>query len=163
MTDLQVSVDGQEFQDAKRRLKVHPGASLDYRAILTPYDGSEDVAADLHLEVPDRFRRTVYVEIRGGIDNYYGYDYYCFSEFGSCGETGNKVGSVEDLIQALQEKPKNNELIATVRVGRKIVSEDSAEFDQVVSGRHFTYLIPKGKGSADEACAGSGKQSFKEC
>ncbi|MGH2754945.1 MAG: SpoIVB peptidase S55 domain-containing protein [Actinomycetota bacterium] len=161
MTEVLVSVNGGEYKEAKRRLKVTPGSLLDYQITLTPYDGGEDRIVDLQLQVPNRTRRSPYVDIRGGMDNYYSYDYYCFSEFGDCGETGGKVDSVEELVQALQEKPKNNELIASLRVGRRILSQDSETFDQVVSGRKFTYLQVK---NGPKACEGdSGSAPKKKC
>jgi hypothetical protein len=161
MTDLLVSVDGGEYEEAKRRLRVRPGSSLDFQAVLSPYDGSADQTVDLHLDVPNRLRREAYVDIRGGVNNYYDYDYYCFSEFGDCGSTGNKVDSVEELIGVLQDKPMNNELIASLRLGRKIVSEDSETLDQVVNGRHFISLRSGGGGSGGGCVDPEG--SSKKC
>jgi hypothetical protein len=55
----------------------------------------------------------------------------------------------------------NNELIASLRLGRKIVSEDSETLDQVVNGRHFISLRSGGGGSGGGCVDPEG--SSKKC
>jgi hypothetical protein len=65
--------------------------------------------------------------------------------------TGKKVKSFDDLLAFLNDRPKNNELIAKLRMGNgKVKSEATETLDQVVFGDAFVRVRIPG------ACCGGG-------
>ena len=137
-----VSKNGGSFEDV-RRLRVRPGTRLDLKVKLQPYDREVKKIVEMSLRVPRDARRSGEIEISGGSS---GDSYYCFFE-GGCG--GKKAESLEDVIYALENSPKNNELRARMRLGRKTVDSESAVLDEVVGGRDRIVLRMRGDRDRD--------------
>lgn len=150
ITDVHVSKNGNGYVD-KRRIKAAPGAKVFLRVILTPHGEGKDRNVDLSVRVPSGARTGGYVEIRGGglsaIDSE-----ICFFDPTACvQETGKKIKSFEDLLAFLETRPKNNELIAKLRMGfGKVKSEAAETLDQVVFGEALVRVRIPG------ACCGGG-------
>ena len=152
ITDVHVSKDGVRYKD-KRRVKAQPGSQVFLRVLLSPHGEGDDKVVDLTVEVPARAKTDGYVEIRGGALS--GVDAeICFYDPAACvSETGKKIKSFEDLLAFLGSRPKNNELIAKLRMGSgKVKSEAAETLDQVVFGEALVRVrIPGG-------CCGGGKR-----
>jgi hypothetical protein len=134
ITDVHVSKDGVQYKD-KRRIKAQPGSEVFLRILLSPHGEGDDKVVDLTVQVPARARTDGYVEIRGGALS--GVDAeVCFYDPAACvSETGKKIKSFDDLLTFLGSRPKNNELIAKLRMGGgKVKSEAAETLDQVVFG-----------------------------
>jgi hypothetical protein len=101
--------------------------------------------------VPTNAKTDAFIEIRGG--GLSGADAeVCFYDPAACVEaTGKKVKSFDDLLALLQNRPKNNDLIAKLRMGNgKVKSEAMETLDQVVFGEAFVQVRIPG------ACCSSG-------
>ena len=126
-----VAKNGGPFKD-RREVRVRPGAVLDLRIKLLPYDSAVKKIVNMSLKVPKSARRSGYIQISGG----FGEDFfYCLYE-DECGDSG-KVDSFDELLSMLENSPKNNELRARMRLGRKNVDSASKVLDQVVGGYDF--------------------------
>jgi hypothetical protein len=151
MSNLLVSKDGARYVDV-RRLRVRPGKRLYLRAVLTPYDGSANRRVDLTIRVPEDARTDGVVEVGGPS---YRDQYICLYRPRRCTDRfGNKIESFADLVAALEGRPTNNELLARLRMGRRlrVKAEDSELLDQVVVGLKRLYLNLPG-----DCCAGEEK------
>ena len=137
-----VSKNGGDFEDV-RRLRVRPGTRLDLKIKLQPYDREAKKIVEMSLKVPRDARRSGYIEISGGSG---GDSFYCFFE-GGCG--GDQADGLEDIIRALENSPKNNELRARMRLGRRNVDSESAVLDHVVGGRDLIRLRMRGDRDRD--------------
>jgi len=156
--DVLVSKNGGEHKDV-RRVRVRQGHTIGLRITLKPYDRSGDEVVDVQVVVPQTMKRDGVVEIKGGQASYYEEEYYCFSEY-DCGQgSGNKIESFEDLLESLQTKPLNNELLVHLRGGRKIKADASQALDQVVSGFHVIQVRLMGNrgGGSGAVAEGGGK------
>jgi hypothetical protein len=135
LTDVLVSKDGTTFED-KRRVRAQPGQTIYLRALLSPREGGEDKTVDLSIVLPERMRNEGLIEIASGSFSQSGE--ICLYEPQFCvDEQGNKIESLDDLLMSLQNRPKNNELLAKLRSGRRgrVKASDSELLDQVVVGR----------------------------
>jgi hypothetical protein len=75
-----------------------------------------------------------------------GGNFFCFEEFGSCSSpTGGKIESFDDLVDALEDAPKGNELTARL-MGRRgrLLQQKTVALDGVVNGFRFLSLQVKG-------------------
>jgi hypothetical protein len=135
LTDVLVSKDGTTYED-KRRVRAQPGQTIYLRAVLTPRESTEEQTVDLSLVLPERMRNEGLIEIAGG--RYSSSAEICLYRPQACvDEAGNQIDSLDDLLVALQNRPKNNELLAMLRSGRRgrVKAQDSELLDQVVVGR----------------------------
>ncbi|MDQ3954521.1 MAG: hypothetical protein M3285_03110 [Actinomycetota bacterium] len=135
-----LSKNGGPFKE-RRSVRVRPGAVLDLRIKLLPYDSDVKKIIEMSLKVPRDARRSGYIQISGGSGEDF---YYCLYE-GECGDAG-KVDNLDDLISMLEASPKNNELRARMRLGRKNVDSASKVLDQVVSGYDYIRVRLGGDG-----------------
>ena len=140
LTSVAVSRDGVEFSD-KSRVRARPGDTIYLRALLTPYEG-EDRTVDLSVTIPNRARSDGFLELRGG-----GFAMeeaeICLYDPSQCTDAaGKRIESFDDLLASLASKPKNNELVAKLRMGgrNRVRSSSSALLDQVVKGEAFVFV-----------------------
>ena len=123
-----VSKNGKPFQDV-RSIRVRPGATLDLKVKLLPYDSDVKRIIEMSLKVPKDARRNGYIEISGGAGEE---EFYCFFE-GDCGGS-NKADTFDELVEKLADSPTNNELSARMRLGRRIADSDYKVLNEVVGG-----------------------------
>ena len=123
-----VSKNGKSFEDV-RSIRVRPGAVLDLKVKLVPYDSDVKRIIEMSLKVPRDARRNGYIEISGGSG---GEEFYCFFE-GDCGGS-NKADTLDELIEQLEGSPTNNELTARMRLGRRTADSDYKVLNEVVGG-----------------------------
>ena len=126
-----VSKNGKRFANV-RSVRVRPGAVLDLKIKLLPYDSDVMKTVKMSLKVPRDARRSGYIEITGGSGEE---EFYCFYEDG-CGG-GNNADNLDELIAQLENSPKNNELRARMRLGRRNVDSESRVLNKVVSGYDY--------------------------
>jgi SpoIVB peptidase S55 len=133
-----VSLNGGDFV-RKRRIRVSRGDLIGLRVVLVPFDEVTTQRVDLRLRVPRRARRSGEIEVVGGSD---GPNFECFF-FGENCASEKDVDSLEELIEALENAPTNNQLIARLRLGarRRVQVQDVETLDQVVDGRKRIRLI----------------------
>lgn len=129
-----VSKNGKSFRDV-RSIRVRPGAALDLKVKLLRYDRDVKRIVEMSLTVPKDARRNGYIEISGGSS---GEEFYCFYE-DECGGS-KKANTFEDLIDALENSPKNNELRARLRIGRRNADSDYEILNRVVGGHDYIRL-----------------------
>jgi hypothetical protein len=151
LADVLVSKDGTTFED-KRRVRAQPGQTIYLRALLSPREGGEDKTVDLTIVLPDKMRNEGLIEIASGYYSPSGE--ICLYEPQFCvDEQGNKIESFDDLLMSLQNRPKNNELLAKLRSGRRgrVKASDSELLDQVVVGRaRVRVRLPGGRRGGGE-------------
>lgn len=155
VTDVHVSKDGLNYNDT-RRVRARPGQTIYLKVYLTPHDGSSDRLVDLEIAIPDRARTDGLIEIQsaGGYRRY-----YCFIFSRRCAnQTGQKIESLDDLLAALENKGKNNELIAELRMGSqgRVKASDLEVLDHVVQGRKRVRVRIIGGGGGGAAAVKSG-------
>jgi len=132
---LLASKDGTRYEQV-RRIRVKRGRAIHLRVELTPLEDTLDArTVDLQVRVPRRIRGSdALVEVTSGSESD---DIWCLLEGENCAdETGNKIDSFDELLSHLENRPKNNELLARLHNQRyKVVSSDSEILDEVVTGR----------------------------
>lgn len=128
-----------------RRISARPGGRIRLRVVLTPYQGGDEITIPLVLRVPRDARRDGEVVIAGGAEG--GGCGFFFDGSGCVDETGQKPESLQDLIAILEGLPHNNDLVATLRLGRRAVAAQVIEpLDQVVAGRRRIFVSIAGGG-----------------
>lgn len=155
IANVLVSKDGSNYVDV-RRIRVRPGQLVYLRVELVPLDesgGLTDRTVDLQVQVPDRARSEGLIEVVSGASSYE--EIYCFLFGERCAdEFGNKIETFDEMLEYLANRPKNNELIARLRMGGrgKVVSRDSEILDQVVKGwKRVRVRVVGGSGGGGEA------------
>ncbi|MDQ3963084.1 MAG: hypothetical protein M3277_04110 [Actinomycetota bacterium] len=133
-----VSKDGITFKDSDR-VRARPGQLIHVRATLKPFDEDTTFDVDLQVQIPDDVRSDGVIELGtgGGRQNA-----VCLYRPGRCVESVGKMETLEELIAALETLPKNNELLARLRMGRRarIKAEDREALDRVVKGIERIYV-----------------------
>ena len=127
-TKLEVRIKGEWVTVGRRtnNISVNAGSELPIRVTLTPSD--KDQPAQLHrlsVTVPEKARD--------------GYLFVGAGEF----ERGVKASSFDDLLQELENAPRNDELMATLRTesrGGDKTDTDTKVVGDVVSGGEFVGL-----------------------
>ncbi len=150
--DVLVSKDGTTFTE-RRRIRSRPGRTIYLRVDLEEYEGTETRSVDLEVTVPVDARRDGVIEISSGLRR--GGEICLYRPRRCVDATGQKVDSFAALVAALQDLPRNDELMARLRMGRRmrIVGQDEALLDRVVSGNKSIYVsIPGG------CCASGGEE-----
>ena len=134
ITGVLVSKNGTDYLDV-RRVRVRPGRTIYLRVELTPHDDTGPVTADLEVVVPETARSDGYIEITSGSGSYE--ELFCFLEGSDCvDEFGEKIDTFDKLLTYLANRPRNNELLARLRMGGRgrVKSRDAEVLSQVVSG-----------------------------
>jgi hypothetical protein len=122
--------------DTVKRIRSHPGATLRFRAILKPSDGSANQKVNFQLTIPPSARGGAAVSVDGGS----GCDPFS-ALFGGCGKTPD---TFDDLLASFEGQP-NNVLVAQLLTGRrgKVSDHQDTVFDQVITGSaHIPVFFP---------------------
>jgi hypothetical protein len=116
------------------KLKVRRGDTVRLRVVLEPFDATENKIVMLKVKVPKNAKRKTNLLVRGA---QFSGGFFCFFESDCTDEFGNKVESLDDLIKAIEDSPKNNEVRALIYKTRccAVASADSELLDKVVLGR----------------------------
>ena len=131
--DVLVSTTGSGYRD-RRRVRVTPGSTIFLRVKLVPTGEETEIPVDLEVRVPRRGATDGTIEISG--PRFYE-DEICFYEPSECMTSSKgEIDSLEELIADLEARPKNNELRAQLRMGRRgrVVGRDSEILDRVIGG-----------------------------
>ncbi|HEX2058259.1 MAG TPA: SpoIVB peptidase S55 domain-containing protein [Actinomycetota bacterium] len=130
--DVLVSLNGGDYLE-RRRLRARPGDVIGMQVILTDFEETDERTVELAITLPEKTRGESIIEITGGSAGGPGEECFFFGE--NC-ETDEEVDSLPALIEALEDNPHNNELLARLRGGRrgKVRAQDAEVLDQVVSG-----------------------------
>lgn len=95
-------------------IHVEPGQSLRLRAVLSPYRSTERVAVDFELPVPADAAGDGFLQVTGGTSG--GEDpFLCLFDPAACGG-GEEGMDFPDLLAALEDQPRNDELVATLQL-----------------------------------------------
>lgn len=144
---LEVSRDGVTYRD-KEQIKAQPGDTIYLRLEMQPYDGDVEIL-EMSVQLPPRMRSDATLDIMGGGETF-GEEEICIYDPTQCtGPSGKRIDSFEDLLASLQDKPRNNEVVATLRGGMRGRTKGRTieTVDQVVKGQAFLYIrIPGGRG-----------------
>ena len=111
----------------RRRLRVFPGDTIELQVFLLPDGAVEEDVVQLFVRVPPK-RRGGDLTVSGGGENRC---LFCFF-FGEGDDNG--ADTFADLVADLEDAPRNNDLVAELRIGRKRVSS-SFRADAVIVGR----------------------------
>jgi len=111
----------------RRRLRVFPGDTIELQVFLLPEGAVEEDVVQLFVRVPPK-RRGGDLTVSGGGENRC---LFCFF-FGEGDDNG--ADTFADLVADLEDAPRNNDLVAELRIGRKRVSS-SFRADAVIVGR----------------------------
>ncbi|MBA2615598.1 MAG: hypothetical protein H0U90_07445 [Actinobacteria bacterium] len=134
------------FKRVRRAIGVEPGMLLRVRSFLKHFESGATRRLDLRVRVPRRGAPFGALQIGGGM--FRGGE-ECEGE--ECGEA--MFGSFDALLAALQNAPRNDVLVARLRLGpsgQRII-EKRARLDGVVLGLRTFELRPPGGGGC---CAG---------
>jgi hypothetical protein len=121
--------------ESVRRIRSHPGATLKFRAILKPSDGSADQKVNFQLTIPRSARGGAAVSVGGGSG--------CNPFFGT-GCDFNTPDTFDELLASFEGQP-NNVFVAQLLTGRrgKVSDEVDTVKDRVISGsRHIVVTFP---------------------
>ncbi len=130
--DVLVSKDGVNYVD-RWWVKAAPGSTLYLRVLLLPNGEEPHLPVDLTLEMPRRARGESVIEISP--PNFYEEE-VCFYRPRKCiTATGDRVDTLQELIEILEAKPTNNTLRAQLRVGERRAARAEQVLDRVVTGR----------------------------
>jgi hypothetical protein len=114
-----------------RQITVRPGAALNFRVLLDPFDeDAADKTVDLSLRVPRNAHRSGEVQIFGGPERRF--------------RLARGATSFDDLLDRLSDLPVRNSLNANLRIGRRVKDEASSILDQVVDGRKSIFVRVRG-------------------
>jgi hypothetical protein len=141
IADVLVARNNGAFRDSKR-LNVRSGDTVRLRVELEPYDGTATKTVDLAVKVPKKLSGRQILQVRGA--NLFGGELFCFFESDCADEYGNKIEDFDDLVEALENQSKNNQVRALIVGRRKIVAHDAADMDLVVLGRKRVRLFVGG-------------------
>ncbi|HEX2195310.1 MAG TPA: SpoIVB peptidase S55 domain-containing protein [Actinomycetota bacterium] len=130
--DVLVSLNGGDYLE-RRRLRARPGDVIGMQVVLTNFEETDETTVELAITLPEKTRGESIIEITGGSAGGAGEECFFFGE--NC-ETDEEVDSLAALIEALEDNPHNNELLARLRGGRrgKVRAQDAEVLDQVVAG-----------------------------
>jgi hypothetical protein len=121
--------------ESVRRIRSHPGATLRFKAILKPSDGSARQRETFDVHIPAAAHGGAAVTVRGGSG--------CDPFFGT-GCDFKTPATFDDLLASFDGQP-NNVLVAQLLTGRrgKLSDEVTSSKDEVISGsKHITIVFP---------------------
>ena len=116
-----------------KSIRAHPGATLKFRAILQPSDGSASQKVNFQFKIPNNARNGAAVTVGGGSG--------CNPFFGGCGKTPD---TFDELLASFDGQP-NNVLVAQLLTGRKgdVSAHQDTVFDQAITGfGHIAIVFP---------------------
>ena len=132
-----VAVNGGRFR-GREAVRVRPGARLELKVVLRPYDESPAKNVRMSLRVPRTAKRSGELAV-----------------FGGPGQHTGVVGpaeSFDELLEVIKSHPKNNEAGAKLRLGRGTADRARVTMDQVVKGgRSIRVFIKGARGSGGRA------------
>ena len=129
--NVKVARNGGTFRTVKF-LNVRRGDLIRMRVTLEPFDSAPNRVVDLSLRVPGSARGSQTLQVRGS--RAFGGGVFCFFSSRCTDETGKKIDSLDELITALENESRNDELRATIGRGRRVKARTSTLLDQVVRG-----------------------------
>jgi hypothetical protein len=129
--NVKVARNGGTFRTVKF-LNVRRGDLIRMRVTLEPFDSAPNRVVDLSLRVPGSARGSQTLQVRGS--RAFGGGVFCFFSSRCTDETGKKIESLDELITALENESRNDELRATIGRGRRVKARTSTLLDQVVRG-----------------------------
>lgn len=109
--DLAVSVDGGPFLPAADGIELEPGSHLKIRVPLRPYRSTTSEQVQLELQVPDDATGWGELTVTGGGGDD---DMECIWWPEEC--TGTATTSFAELLDLLAERPRADDLVATLRL-----------------------------------------------
>lgn len=133
---VKVARNGGKFRNTKF-LDVRRGDRVRLRVTLESFDSSSNRVVDLSLRVPRSARGSEILQIRGGD---FGGGVWCFFSNQCTDELGNKIDNFDELVAALENEARNDELRAMIG-GRRTKAQASKVLDQVVQGRKRIQLF----------------------
>jgi SpoIVB peptidase S55 len=102
-------------------IKAKPGATLDLKVHLNPYDETLDQkVVKLSVRIPKKTRRNAELRIFGGPGHHPGFV--------------GKASSLDDLLDKIADDPPNNRVAAQLRTRHQVKSQDSKLRDTVIVG-----------------------------
>jgi len=119
----------------RTKLRVRPGDTIRLRVVLLPEGATGREWVDLLLPVP-RTRFGGSLTVRGG-----GADGCLFCFFGEEGSEGDGPATFEELLQELRRTRRNNDLVASLRVGGGHRRDSSSRTDTVILGQKRIEII----------------------
>ena len=129
--EVLVSNTGRNYED-RRRIRATPGSTIYLRVMLLPEEDEDPIPVNLTVRVPRRARGEKTISIAS--PRYYE-DRICLYRPKRCTTaTGDKVDSLEEMIEVLEAHPSNNVLRAQMGRGDK-APRDEEILDRVVFGR----------------------------
>ena len=153
--DVLVSLNDGDYLE-RRRLRARPGDTIGMQVILVNFEETEERIVELAITLPPKTRGEKIIEVTGGGAG--GGNEECFF-FGENCESDEEVDSLPALIEALENSPHNNELLARLRGGRrsKVTAQDGEVLEQVVSGlKRVRIRVPR-RGGGGGGGGGGGK------
>lgn len=143
--EVLVSLNRGDFIKTKR-ISASRGDRIGLRVLLERMPEDEEIAVDLMVRIPRRARVGGVIEIAPGSVQLPGFECFFFGE--SCVIAGQKIESFDQLLDALETAPHNNELFARLRVGprQKVRAEDVEVLDRVVQGEKRVFVEIVGAG-----------------
>ena len=149
-----VSRTGRSFRDV-RRIAVRPGDVLALRVILEDLQGVQRKETAEFI-VPKKFRRSYLIATNGQWEDG---SIECLTVPDDCYAGGTET-KFDKLLAKIANRPKNNDLIMSLRVGRKSTRVIRSQ-DQVVSGEEYIRVVRKdggggGGGDYEEGVVGKG-------
>jgi hypothetical protein len=138
ISDVKVARNNGPFRDTNK-LNVRNGDTVRLSVELEPYDGTATKTVELAVKIPNNISGLQRLQVRGA--NLFGGGIFCFFDSDCADEYGNKIEDFDDLVTALENQSRNNEVRALIFGRRKIVAHDEAEADLVVLGRKRVRLF----------------------
>jgi hypothetical protein len=135
-----------------RRIDAAPGSMVRLLVHVKPNERSAARRVKMRLRVPARATPRGAIEITGGGS---GEEFFfcLFEPEAECGpESGPGVKTFDHLLQTLRRQPRNNVLVARLRVGERgrVVAADRVALDRVVHGFRFIGVGPGGGDGGEE-------------
>ena len=120
----------------RARLRVRPGDTISLRVFLLPEGGTEEEMVELLVPVPRRrFGGSLTVH-GGGAESCL----FCFFDEEE-GEDDGGPATFEKLLHELRRTPRNNDLVASLRVGAGRQRDTSSRTDTVILGQERIEVV----------------------
>ncbi len=151
-----VSTDGRSYRK-RQQIRAKKGSRVRLRVLLEPRAGDETETLLLSVRIPRNARTNGYIDIRGGAGGSEDGD-VCLYDPSSCTTpSGKKVESFGELLEVLAARPKNNELVASLLLGRRsqVRASDKELLNQVVAGSASIFVRIPGAYGGDGGTGGS--------
>ena len=132
LSKVLISRNGKPYRSGVRRMRIRPGEVIGVGVVLKAYDSDEKIQIDTSIQVPEDARREGYLFVGSGNSRR---SSSCFYRPARCArETGVSIDSVADLVEYMENAPRNNELRVELRLGRrqKVVASVMETLDSVI-------------------------------